>query len=129
MIYDCYMIVAEEFRNVVQNGKTTGFQFGLRVPYFSSVVLSLLGPTELKVDGEIIPEDQMTISLRGKNFPRKSMYDDPLTRWEFGEIGIVTVAKPGGLKAGEHTLDVRQEVLFGFVSGGMFGHDIKKLSI
>jgi Domain of unknown function (DUF6379) len=129
MIYDCYMIVGEEFKNVIKNGKTVGFQFGLRIPYFSSVVLSLVGPTELKVDGETIPEDYMMITLRGKSYPKKSLIDDPVTRWEFGETGIITVAKPGGLKAGEHTIDVRQEVKIGFVTGGLFGHDIKKLSI
>jgi hypothetical protein len=123
------MIVGEEFKNVVQNGKITGFQFGLRLPYFSAVVLSMVGSTELKVDGDVIPEEKMSVTLRGKTFPRTSLIDDPLTRWEFGEIGLLTVEQPGGLQPGEHTLDLRQLVLIGFTSGGFYGHDIKKLKI
>lgn len=129
MIYDCYIIVSEEFRNVVEDGKVVGFQFGLRIPYFSSVPLSLVTPTELKVDGMVFPEEQMTLTLRGKTYPKTSLIEDPVTRWEFGEIGVITVMNPGGLEPGEHTIDVRQGVKIWFHSGALYGHDVKKLTI
>jgi|WetSurMetagenome_2_1015567.scaffolds.fasta_scaffold32263_2 hypothetical protein len=129
MVYDCYMIVGDDFKNVIKDGKATGYQFGLRIPYFSSVIVSLVGSTELKVDGETIPEERMSVTLYGKTSPKASLADDPVTRWEFGDIGLITVDCPGGLPSGEHTIDIRQEVKIGFITGGLFGHDIKKLSI
>ena len=129
MMYDCYMIVAEEFKNVVKDDQVVGYQFGLRIPFYSSVVLSMVGNTELKVDGEVIPAEKVSVTLRGKTYPKVRFEDEPQVKWEFGEVGIVTVAKPGGLQVGEHTIDVRQEVLIGFVSGGLFGHNIKKLKL
>lgn len=129
MMYDCYMIVGEKFRNVVANGQVIGFQIGLRIPYYSSVWLSMVGETELQVDGEHFTADQMTVTLRGKEYPKTRLEDEPYEKWEFGEIGIVTIAKPGGLPAGEHTIDVRQQVLIGFVEGGLYGHDTKVLHL
>ncbi len=129
MMYDCYMIVGEEFKNVVKNGQVIGYQFGMRIPFYSSVVLSMVGNTELKVDGKVITDEQMTVTLRGKTFRKTGLVDEPEEKWEFGEIGIVTVNMPGGLQAGQHTIDVRQEVLIGFVEGGLFGHDIRTLSL
>jgi len=123
------MIVGEQFKNILKDGKVIGYQFGLRIPYFSSVVLSLISPMELKVDGEIIPEEQMTLTLDGKTYPKNQLRDDPITRWEFGRIGIISVLKPGGLTPGEHNIDVRQGVMIGFQSGGMYGHDIKTLTV
>jgi len=129
MMYDCYMVVGEEFKNVVRNGQVVGYQFGLRIPFYSSVVLSMVGNTELKVDGKTVPDEQMAVTLRGQTFPKPIFADEPEVKWEFGEIGIVTVDSPGGLQAGQHTIDVRQEVLIGFVEGGLFGHDTKTLVI
>ncbi|MFN2281910.1 MAG: DUF6379 domain-containing protein, partial [Anaerolineales bacterium] len=121
-MYDCYMIVAEAFKNVEKDGQVSGYQFGLRIPFFSGVVVSLVGRTELSVDGETVPEEAMSITLRGQTYPKTALVNDPVTRWEFGETGIVTVFKPGGLSKGEHTIDVRQEVLIGWQTGGIFGH-------
>jgi hypothetical protein len=129
MMYDCYIIVGEEFRNVIANGEVIGFQIGLRIPFYSSVFLSMVGETEMKVDGESFTADQMTVTLRGKNFQKTKLEDEPYEKWEFGEVGIVTVAKPGGLQPGDHSVDVRQQVLIGFVEGGLYGHDNKVLHL
>jgi hypothetical protein len=128
MMYDCYIIVGEEFKNVVENGKIIGFQFGLRVPYYSSIWLSLVGETELAVDGERFGTEKMTVTLRGKQYQHTRLEDEPYEKWEFGEIGILTVARPDGLKPGEHTVDVRQHVMV-LVPGGFYGHDKKVLHL
>ena len=33
-MYDKYLIVGEAFRNVARDGRLTGFQLGLRLPYY-----------------------------------------------------------------------------------------------
>ncbi len=128
-MYDKYMIVGEEFRNVEENGKVTGYQLGVRLPYYRGVVFSLVGDMALTVDGEKVPVDAMTVTVGGKTLPVAQLEDDPVAKWEFGEVGIVKVAKPGGLKPGEHKVDYSQHMKISYVPSGFWGHDAKTLRI
>jgi len=128
-MYDKYLIVTEAFKNIEQDGEVTGYQLGLRLPYYRGVVLSLVGATELTVDGERVPTEAMTVTLRGRTFPFMSFEDEPVAKWEFGDIGIVTVAKPGGLMPGEHNIEVRQHMKISYVPGGFWGGDTKALTV
>jgi hypothetical protein len=128
-MYDKYMIVGEALRNVESADRVIGFQFGLRLPYYRGVVLSLVGETMLTVDGEKIPYDAMTVTVGGKTFPMAQLEDEPVAKWEFGEVGIVTVDKPGGLQPGEHTLGLRQHMKISYVPGGFWGMDQKTLHL
>ena len=40
------------FRNIKENGKITGFQFKVRLPYYCGIFLSQLRPGTLYIDGE-----------------------------------------------------------------------------
>ena len=40
------------FRNIKENGKITGFQFKVRLPYYRGIFLSQLRPGTLYIDGE-----------------------------------------------------------------------------
>ncbi len=128
-MYDKYLIVGEAFKNVEDGGTVTGYQLGLRLPYYRGVVLSLVGNTELTVDGERVPTDAMTVTLRGKTFPFSGFEDEAVAKWEFGDIGVVTVAKPGGLKPGDHKVEVRQHMKISYVPGGFWGGDSKVLTL
>ena len=128
-MYDRYMIVGEEFRNVIENGEVTGFQIGARMPYFASVYLSLVGETVLTVDGEQYPPEQMKVTVGGKTYPYTKLEDYPNDKWEFGEVGIIMVLKPGGLQPGEHTVDLRQHLKISYIPGGLHGHDTKMLAL
>jgi len=128
-MYDKYLIVGEEFKNVVEGGKVVGFQFGLRLPYYRGVVCSLVGRTELTVDGEAIPHEKMYVTIGGKTIRMSELENEPVHKWEFGDIGIVKVEKPGGLKPGEHKLHLEQEMKISYVPGGFWGHDEKVLSL
>ena len=128
-MYDKYMIVGEAFKNVESDGKVTGFQFGLRLPYYRGIVLSLVGETNLTVDGERIPAERMTVAVGGKTFPMTDLENQPVAKWEFGEIGIVTVDKPGGLAAGEHAVELKQHLNISYVPVGFTGFDSKKLRL
>ena len=128
-MYDKYLIVGEEFKNVVEEGKVTGYQFGLRLPYYRGVVCSLVGKTELTVDGEQVDYDKMFVTIGGKTIKMTALEDEPVHKWEFGDIGIVKVEKPGGLTPGEHKLTVRQHMKISYVPGGFWGGDTKVLTL
>jgi len=128
-MYDKYLIVGEEFKNVVEGDQVTGFQFGLRLPYYRGVVCSLVGKTILTVDGEEIPYENMWVTVGEKTMPMTQLEDEPEHKWEFGSVSIVKVEKPGGLKPGEHQLSVRQHMKISYVPGGFWGSDSKVLSL
>jgi Domain of unknown function (DUF6379) len=124
-MFDKYMIVGEEFRNVEKDGKVTGFQVGLRLPYYRGIVISLVDPPQLTVDGETIAPERATVTLHGNTYKLAEMEDQDVDRWEFGEVGIVTVKEPGGLKSGWHEIDVEQHLKISYVPAGFRGHDHK----
>ncbi len=128
-MFDKYMIVGEQFKNVQEGGKVTGFQFGVRLPYYRGVVFSLVGEMVITVDGEKVPLENMKITVGGKTLPVAELEKDPLSKWEFGDIGIVTVAKPGGLSAGQHDVELSQHMKISYVPSGFWGHDKKTLTI
>lgn len=128
-MFDKYMIVGEALRNVEEEGRVTGFQLGVRLPYYRGVVLSLVGDMELTVDGERIPPEKMRVTVGGKTFPLTQLVDEPVAKWEFGEVGIVTVDRPGGLAPGEHTVELRQHMKISYVPGGFWGKDKKTLRL
>ncbi|MCU0485926.1 MAG: DUF6379 domain-containing protein [Anaerolineales bacterium] len=128
-MYDSYMIVGEELKNVVQQGEITGFQIGMRLCYYRGIVLSLIGDIRLSVDGEEMPQEAMTITVGGKTFPFADLENQPVAKWEFGEVGILTIHKPGGLKPGEHTLNLREHLKISYVPMGFSGVDTKVLHL
>jgi hypothetical protein len=128
-MYDNSMIVGEEFKNVTRNEQVTGFQIGMRIPYYRGVVLSLLDGTRLTVDDELIPQEQIMLTISGKTMPLTHLEDDPVTRWEFGDVGILTVNRPGGLSVGEHKLELYQHVRTPYIPGGIAGEDVKVLNL
>ena len=128
-MYDKYVIVGEEFKNVVRDGKVIGFQVGERIPYYRGVVLSLLGETRLTVDGELIPREKITLTISEKTLPLSEAENEPVVKWEFGDVGILTVDKPGGLKPGPHTVVLYQHVRTPYIPRGVAATDEKILNI
>ncbi len=128
-MYDKYMIVPEEFKNVIRDGNVIGFQLGMRLPYYRGVVLSLIGNTDLVVDDEAISPEDMTVTLRGNTYKLTEFENESAAKWEFGEIGILMVNKPGGLQPGEHKVELAQHMKISYVPWGFRGRDTKVLTL
>lgn len=106
-IYD-----SEGFRNVVEEGKTTGFQFRFKLQYYRGITLSIIRDIKVNIDGEDIPREDVLLTVNGETFTLEECRTviSPLYRWEFGEYATVTVRKEGGLSAGAHHLNVLQHI-------------------
>lgn len=128
-MYDQFMIVGEAFKNVVVDGQVVGFQLGMRLPYYRGIVLSLIGDTDLFVDGERMQREHMTVAIDGKTFALSQLENEPDTKWEFGDVGILAVQKPGGLAPGAHTVQLNQHLKISYVPVGFSGSDTKVLTI
>ncbi len=92
------------FRNIVENGEITGFQFKIRLPYYRGVFLSQLRPGTLFVDGERFEKEEIVWNIKGEDFTYEEMKTDFQTHWAVTIPAVLKVKKPGGLKQGYHDL-------------------------
>src|SRR6516162_9621328 len=67
-MFEKYMILTQEFRNVKDGPKVTGFQVKVRLPYYRGIWLSTVHHLELKVDDESFARDKMAFLLGRRRF-------------------------------------------------------------
>lgn len=109
------MIVEDNLKNVVEDGKITGFQFGARLPYYRGVSLSMLEEIEVSLDNEVLPQDNVHITVRENTYnfnQRENELDD---RWEMGEVATLFVQKKGGLGKGNNLLGLKINIRIGYL--------------
>jgi len=92
------------FRNIKENGKITGFQFKIRLPYYRGIFLSQIMPGTLYVDNEKFEKEEIIWNIKGEDFTYEQMKDDFKTHWSVTEPAILKVKKEGGLSQGFHNL-------------------------
>jgi hypothetical protein len=109
-MFEKYMVCENGFRNVTEQGKVTGFQLQARIAYYRGMFLSMLEDYAVSVDGEVFPREAIKFSVGGHAFTLDELYEQTTIRWQFGDVATVTVAKPGGLVPGMHTLEVTQRL-------------------
>ena len=128
-MFDKYMIVEDGVKNVVQNGEVTGFQFGARLPYYQGLGVSMIEDLAITVDGDAVPRAAISVTLDGKTYTLDEMESEPHGRWEFGEIGTVTVQHPGGLAPGDHTITMVAYLRISYLPFILTGEDSKTLTL
>lgn len=106
MMYEKYVLCSDSLKNVVQNGETTSFSLQIRIPYYRGVPLSMVEDLKVIVDGQEYSGDALRFTVGGGTFSLSEMPTVTFFRWEFGEKATVSVAKPGGLPAGEHQVEI-----------------------
>lgn len=105
-MFEKYMICTRDFCNVVREGKVAGFQLKIRINYYRGCYLSMVDTVRLVVDGEEFPSDRMTFTVGGRTYTFPELAKATTERWFFGEPATLTVAKPGGLRPGMHTVQL-----------------------
>jgi hypothetical protein len=128
-MFDKYIIVEDGFTNVVEQGQVTGFQLKARLPYYRGLGLSMIEDLRLTVDGEAVPRDAIRVTLHGNTYTLDELEREMDDRWEFGEVGTVTVRRPGGLAAGEHTVELAPFLRISYLPFILSGRDTKVLSL
>jgi len=100
------------FHNVVENGKTIGYEFQFKAQYYRGVTLSIVRDIKVTMDGIEEERDNIRFTVNGETFSLDDMTTavDSDYRWEFGEYATVTVLKEGGLEAGKHHIEAVQRI-------------------
>ena len=92
------------FRNIVEDGKVTGFQFKVRNPYYRGIYLSQILTGYATVDGEDISRDNIQWQFLGDTYTWEEMLEERQTHCDKKQCATILVKKPGGLKQGWHDL-------------------------
>ena len=100
-------IQSRGFRNVIEDGKVTGFQVAFRSLYYRGVWLSQLRPATVIVDGETFSGDQLTWTISGKTYEQAEMATLGNINWPLLEPALITIRKSGGLSQGFHDIEIK----------------------
>lgn len=92
------------FRNIKENGKITGFQFKVRLPYYRGIFLSQLRPGTLYVDGEKFEKEEILWNIKGEDYTYEELKSDFHTHWAVTEPAVLKVKKDDGLSQGYHNI-------------------------
>ena len=92
------------FRNIKEDGKITGFQMKIRLPYYRGIFLSQLRPGTLFVDGERFEKEEILWNIDGEDYSYEEMKSDYKTHWAVTKPAVIKVKKAGGLSQGYHDL-------------------------
>lgn len=90
------------FRNIIEDGNITGFQFKVRLPYYRGIFLSQIRPGTLYVDGEKFEKEEIIWNVNGEYFTIEEMKSDFQTHWAVTQPAVLKVKKNGGLAQGYH---------------------------
>ncbi len=104
------MIVPEKAKKT-----ENGFQFGARLPYYRGVSLSMVEEIEVTLDGDILPQNVVDITVNGNTYNIEQRENEIDDRWEMGEVAILSVKKDGGLTQGEHTVGLKINIRIGYL--------------
>jgi len=128
-MFDKYMICEDTVRNVSRDGRTEGFQFGARLPYYRGLGLSMVEDVAVTVDGEKIARDQVRLTVGAKTYTLDELEKEFEAVWEMGDVATVTVLKQGGLKPGEHHLELAEQLRISYMPFPITGRDKKTIHV
>ncbi|MDE6996351.1 MAG: hypothetical protein K2P04_00545 [Oscillospiraceae bacterium] len=108
---DKYIIASKACENVVEDGKTTGYELRLRIPYYQGVPMSQIKFIRLWMDCQEIPQEDICVfAVSGEMFKLSEIITVSLFYWEYMTPLRVRVCREGGLAKGAHRLDVKASI-------------------
>lgn len=109
-MYEKYMIVPEKAKIT-----ESGFEIGARLPYYRGVSLSMVEEIEVSLDGETLPQSDVSITIHGNTYNLKQRENETTDRWEMGEVATLSIDNAGDLPAGEHTIGLKINLRIGYM--------------
>ena len=90
-MFDNKMIVEDSLK-----ATDTGFSIEARLPYYRGLGLSMIENVAISINGEAVPREDITLSLRGRTWTLDEMESEYGDRWNFGEKALVGVKRASG---------------------------------
>lgn len=97
---------AGTLKNKSVAGCCTGYTFEIDNLSYRGIWISTLEGISLTVDGEPVPEENITVCLKGMNFPVCDLGGHTEVFWGATDTCVINVNKIGGLCPGSHTFKI-----------------------
>ena len=123
-MFDDKMIVEDSLQRT-----DGGFSIEARLPYYRGLGLSMIENVAVSVDGEAIPREDITVSLRGRTWTLDQMETEYGDRWNFGEKAVVGVRRAGGLAPGDHRIELAETLRISYLPFVPTTRDAKTLTL
>lgn len=92
-----YLITPEDSRITPE-----GLVLDLRLPWYRSLPLSVVMPTQLLVDGQSVPLDGATVEYEGRRYTLAELPEQTTVFWFIQDSVLLHVPTPQPLAAGAH---------------------------
>jgi hypothetical protein len=123
-MFDNKMIVDDSLK-----ATDTGFSIEARLPYYRGLGLSMIENVAVSVDGEAVPREDITVTLRDRTWTLEQMETEYGDRWNFGEKAVVGVKRSGGLPPGDHHIELAETMRISYLPFVPTTKDAKTLTL
>jgi hypothetical protein len=103
--FDDKVLCEKSFRNSYLNGVPVGFNLGINLNYYRGLHVSCIEKIEVKVDGEVLPEQLYIFCINGKKFSISQLKDLYAEFWGIKQTANLEIYN-NGLPEGEHEVEL-----------------------
>ncbi|MCL2895056.1 C-glycoside deglycosidase beta subunit domain-containing protein [Brenneria tiliae] len=115
-MFDNNIFIKGTAKNVINEGKTVGFELQTHIPYYRGIPLSMVNYVSVKVGDEAIEREIILCSQDNKQwFTLDEMETVTTYKWEYGEPLYIRVYKDGGLSKGEHSVELTVSIRTAYI--------------
>jgi hypothetical protein len=116
MLLERDLIQSVGFRNVIESGRVTGFQFRVRMPSYRGMAASLIDGIAVRVGNIVdVGPDLPLWTFGGRTYTLQQLWDSEGVRWPLEEAAVVTVPFDGGLPQGVHELTIELRLRMSYI--------------
>ncbi len=130
-MFDNNVFIEGTCRNTEDGGKITGYELKTNITYYRGIPLSMVNDIRVKTDGVEVPAENIRCSVDDGEywFTLNEMTTVTGHKWEFGEPMTVRVLEDGGLKPGEHEIELTVIVRTAYIPVPLEGKKTRTVQI
>lgn len=128
-MFDRYMLVEDTLTDLPECAGGPGFQVGIRFPHHCGIWLSMVEEISLTLDGRAIMNGSMSLRLHGNTYRVDRLQAEKEDRWNFAEVGTLSVRMDTPLLPGIHTLSLSMGLRVSFLAWLLTGSDTKQMAL
>lgn len=129
-MFDNNVFTKGTFKNIEEDGKVIGYEMETLITYYRGIPLSMVEYIHLSVDGVVVNDDDILISIDKIDwFTQKEAETVTTYKWEYGEPLYVRVLKEGGLSVGEYDVKLVLATRTAYIPVPLEGTQERKVTV
>lgn len=99
------VVCDDSLKHIYADGKKTGCRFDVKLSYYRGHFLSAIDELRVKIDGEEVAQQDITLCLHGKEYGIAQLGRLGNVFWPVAEPAEIRIHKTGGYSVGEHDIE------------------------